>query len=433
MVRSSPEIDIGVTPDEECVPNEESSESRSVRHTHGHVRSDSDAHAHTRTHAPLCRTTHTHGHVHSDSYAHALHTHIFSHPYAHAHVRTLVHQDISLKADLIIVAAVIIAAMMQPASTFYPPSKRQRLPCEREVLLREREDVLDYSSELLQQRQHSLRQQHEQVRRERQELQLLQQQLQFEAEQQRQKANEQQRDFQQLQQQRLELNSEQRSWQKQLLEESEATERMQLQQRQWQERQWQAEQQQHRQQQRQHPQSDAGEEREIFMVASSSLSPVGIRTLIGDYVEVGTNHGRKVFQKNLHLPGDVRVVTIMLYYWDSRDGPHQEGWWFGNTIGGKQVWAHCKACTLQPPRSGWKVPWDGAVQPDLTVVKRPVASGSEPELPRGQCRQPWAQAEHADRLDAARLALRAARCFLEPANRVTQSYVAHAARLPRQS
>ena len=86
------------------------------------------------------------------------------------------------------------------------------------------------------------------------------------------------------------------------------------------------------------------------------------------------NHGRKVFQKVLYCPtlNGHEVVTVMLYYWDSRDGPDFEGWWFGNTVGGNQVWAHCKASSLQPPRTGWKVPWNGAVRPDLTVVKRQV-------------------------------------------------------------
>lgn len=35
------------------------------------------------------------------------------------------------------------------------------------------------------------------------------------------------------------------------------------------------------------------------------------------------------------------------------------GWWFGNKLGGTQVWSHCADKGLVPPSLGWKIPWDG--------------------------------------------------------------------------
>lgn len=95
-------------------------------------------------------------------------------------------------------------------------------------------------------------------------------------------------------------------------------------------------------------------------------SEVVIRTLLGDYVEKGVNHGRKFFQKTPNKSsGD--LVEVFLYYWDNRDGPNFEGWWFGNKLGGTQVWSHCADKGLVPPSLGWKIPWDGQVRPTLQV------------------------------------------------------------------
>lgn len=94
---------------------------------------------------------------------------------------------------------------------------------------------------------------------------------------------------------------------------------------------------------------------------------VVVRTLIGKYVEKGSNHGRKVFQKTAEKMGP-DFVEVFLYYWDGRDGPAFEGWWFGNKLGGTQVWSHCTDSSLTPPTQGWKIPWDGGVRPTLLVM-----------------------------------------------------------------
>ena len=33
-------------------------------------------------------------------------------------------------------------------------------------------------------------------------------------------------------------------------------------------------------------------------------------------------------------------VTVLIYYWDDRDGSSFSGWWIGPKVGGDQVWSH---------------------------------------------------------------------------------------------
>mmetsp|Transcript_22477 Transcript_22477/g.40102 ORF Transcript_22477/g.40102 Transcript_22477/m.40102 type:complete len:2032 (-) Transcript_22477:157-6252(-) len=96
---------------------------------------------------------------------------------------------------------------------------------------------------------------------------------------------------------------------------------------------------------------------------------VVIRTLMGEYKESGSNHGRKFFKKG-GVVGVGEAVDVFLYYWDSRDGPAFEGWWFGNKLGGTQVWSHCTSAGLTPPSTGWKIPWDGSVRSTLTLTSK---------------------------------------------------------------
>merc|ERR1712187_377816 len=80
-------------------------------------------------------------------------------------------------------------------------------------------------------------------------------------------------------------------------------------------------------------------------------------TLVGTYAEKGTNHGKKCFQKIEKIPGHEHV-KVWLYYWDKRDGADFSGWWFGDALGGQQVWARAGLDVPQPPRNGWRLPWD---------------------------------------------------------------------------
>lgn len=90
----------------------------------------------------------------------------------------------------------------------------------------------------------------------------------------------------------------------------------------------------------------------------------------GVYTTKESNHGKPVYKKD-GLPGS---VTVLIYYWDSRDGPSFNGWWFGPKVGGDQVWAYNAGHPGRdhpgmPPTSNWKVPWDGKVDERLRITR----------------------------------------------------------------
>jgi len=85
----------------------------------------------------------------------------------------------------------------------------------------------------------------------------------------------------------------------------------------------------------------------------------------GSYSPTGANHGKPVYKKDV-VPGG---VSVLIYFWDERDGPNFSGWWFGPKVGGDQVWAYNgKKAATAPPPNAWKVPWDGEVDPQLTLT-----------------------------------------------------------------
>lgn len=91
-----------------------------------------------------------------------------------------------------------------------------------------------------------------------------------------------------------------------------------------------------------------------------------VKTLVGEFEESGANHERKVFKKGIDQ-GKAGTVDVFMYYWDARDGPSFQGWWFGNQVGGSQVWSHNASESMMPPTSGWKIPWDGKIRPSILV------------------------------------------------------------------
>ncbi|CAJ1382841.1 unnamed protein product [Effrenium voratum] len=93
---------------------------------------------------------------------------------------------------------------------------------------------------------------------------------------------------------------------------------------------------------------------------------IGIATLLGEYTELGMNHGRPTFQKVENAGSE---VNVFVYYWDTRDGPEFSGWWFGDKVGGTQVWSRAMDSGKAPPRKGWRVPWDGDEQQGLLLVE----------------------------------------------------------------
>ncbi|CAE8721864.1 unnamed protein product [Polarella glacialis] len=115
-----------------------------------------------------------------------------------------------------------------------------------------------------------------------------------------------------------------------------------------------------------------------FTVTSSSKKDdIGIQTLVGDYADRGANHGKRFYQKVQKIPGH-EDIKVFLYYWDQRDGADFSGWWFGDQVGGTQVWARNASAAPSPLRVGWKVPWDAPTsQPGLLFVdpyKAPAAA-----------------------------------------------------------
>jgi len=108
----------------------------------------------------------------------------------------------------------------------------------------------------------------------------------------------------------------------------------------------------------------------IFTVSTKSESDeIGIMTLVGDYSEAGMNHGKKYYQKIQDILGH-KDVKVFMYYFDNRDGPEFSGWWFGDELGGAQVWARCNSHGQSPPKLGWKIPWDAEKpEPGILMVE----------------------------------------------------------------
>ncbi|CAK9035823.1 unnamed protein product [Durusdinium trenchii] len=83
----------------------------------------------------------------------------------------------------------------------------------------------------------------------------------------------------------------------------------------------------------------------------------------GNFTANGQNHGRPTYKKDAQVNG-----LDVLYYWDDRDGASFCGWWFGPKVGGDQVWAyHPSSTAMTPPKTGWKVPYDGPVDNSFLI------------------------------------------------------------------
>jgi hypothetical protein len=101
-----------------------------------------------------------------------------------------------------------------------------------------------------------------------------------------------------------------------------------------------------------------------------------LETVVGNYIEHGQNHGRKVYKK-LHSDYEAFV-----YYWDDRDGAAGVGWWLGSEVGGDETWSHSTALCfgMEPPLTGWKIPFDGPLCDTLVVVPRVNAPEPLPSI-----------------------------------------------------
>lgn len=96
----------------------------------------------------------------------------------------------------------------------------------------------------------------------------------------------------------------------------------------------------------------------------------------GNFTANGQNHGRPTYKKDAQVNG----LDVQLYYWDDRDGASFCGWWFGPKVGGDQVWAyHPSSTAMTPPKTGWKVPYDGPV--DNSFLISPTTASQTAHVP----------------------------------------------------
>ena len=58
---------------------------------------------------------------------------------------------------------------------------------------------------------------------------------------------------------------------------------------------------------------------------------------------------------------------MVLYWWDSRDGPDLSGWWFGVEKGSDVVWAYASTDSRYPAHTAWPVPHNGPVDETITL------------------------------------------------------------------
>jgi len=108
-------------------------------------------------------------------------------------------------------------------------------------------------------------------------------------------------------------------------------------------------------------------------------NPTVCAIIKGVFAPAGQNHGKPVFKKQGGDPN----VSVLIYFWDERDGPNFSGWWFGPKVGGDQVWAyHGDRAAQSPPLAGWKVPWDGPEDPVLRLAQTGGPGGAPPPPPQ---------------------------------------------------
>ena len=86
---------------------------------------------------------------------------------------------------------------------------------------------------------------------------------------------------------------------------------------------------------------------------------------------------RVVMATEAASPGH-EAIRVVLYFWDARDGEGHSGWWFGDSVGGSQVWSRNPSNAWSPPKAGWRVPWNGEESPGLLSVVPQQISASAP-------------------------------------------------------
>jgi len=84
----------------------------------------------------------------------------------------------------------------------------------------------------------------------------------------------------------------------------------------------------------------------------------------------------------------VNGLDVMIYFWDERDGVGFCGWWFGPKVGGDQVWAyHADKTSVNPPQTGWKVPYDGPVDASMAITPKRAGVSQQQQMLQQQQQQ----------------------------------------------
>lgn len=167
-------------------------------------------------------------------------------------------------------------------------------------------------------------------------------------------------------QQQLLMQQQQHIQQQQLQQQQlhqQQLQQQQIQQQQQQLQQQHLQQQQMQQQQMQQGQTGGGAQGGYLSVQGCGNVTVGA-IVRGTYAAYSENHSRTVYRKSEQVNG----LDVLVYFWDERDGPNFCGWWFGPKVGGDQVWAYNPDKGALPPSSGWRVPYDGPVDPTYQVT-----------------------------------------------------------------
>jgi len=148
----------------------------------------------------------------------------------------------------------------------------------------------------------------------------------------------------------------------------------------------QAAQQQAPQAQQQQPQADS---KDVTLVVTGCTHGTVGPIVRGTFQLHGENHGKPTYKKDSQANG----LDVMSYYWDERDGPGFCGWWFGPKVGGDQVWAyHTDKTANTPPQTGWKVPYDGPVDPTFVIsVKAKGGQQAGQQAQQQPQQQGWGQ------------------------------------------
>lgn len=114
----------------------------------------------------------------------------------------------------------------------------------------------------------------------------------------------------------------------------------------------------------------------------------------GEYFYVSENHGKAVWQRK----GQVDGLNVLIYFWDDRDGPNFSGWWFGPRVGGDQVWAHHPdPVSRLPPERGWRIPYDGDVDPLFTMRYSRLSRHAVPQESAQRHNEPGGEFHDRDR------------------------------------